>query len=57
VGPLHPLLGSLSLATDLAVGIANEDALRTSLAATLLAQLAGLRDARIAECSYVALLR
>jgi HD-GYP domain-containing protein (c-di-GMP phosphodiesterase class II) len=57
VGPLHPLLGSLSLATDLAVGIANEGALRTSLAATLLAQLAGLRGARVAECSYVALLR
>jgi len=57
VGPLHPLLGSLSLATDLAVGIASEGALRTSLAATLLAQLAGLRGAQIADCSYVALLR
>jgi len=57
MGPLHPLLGALSLATDLAVGIASEGALRTSLAATLLAQLAGLRGAQIAECSYVALLR
>lgn len=54
---LHAALGSLSLATDLAAGVANEGALRTSLAATLLAHLAGLRGARLAECSYVALLR
>ena len=54
---LHSLLGSLSLATDLAVGIADEGALRTSFAATLLAELAGLRGERVAECSVVALLR
>jgi len=54
---LHAVLGSLSLATDLAAGIANEGALRTSLAATLLGHLAGLRGPRLAECAYVALLR
>jgi len=45
------------LATDLAVGIGNEGALRTSLAATLLARLSGVRGGLLAECGYVALLR
>jgi hypothetical protein len=54
---LNEIAGSLSLATDLAAGIANEGALRTSVAATLLGGAAGLGDLALSDVYYVSLFR
>jgi hypothetical protein len=54
---LNELAGSLSLATDLAAGIANQGALRTCVVATLLGRAAGLRGAALSDVHYVSLFR
>lgn len=54
---LNEIAGSLSLATDLAAGMSNEGALRTSVAATLLGRAAGLGDLTLSDVHYVALFR
>jgi HD-GYP domain-containing protein (c-di-GMP phosphodiesterase class II) len=54
---LAELLGSLSLATDLAAALPRETALRTSLVAVRLARLAGVQGFELADVYYVGLLR
>src|SRR4029079_8412971 len=54
---LNEIAGALSLATDLAAGIAEEGALRTCVTATLLGRAAGLRSLALSDVHYVALLR
>jgi len=54
---LAELMAALSLATDLGMGQPLEQALRTSLIATELADRMGLDSDEISEVMYVALLR
>lgn len=54
---LAELIGSLSLATDLAVGLAMETALRTSLIAVELGRALGERDDSLRDLYYTGLLR
>ena len=54
---LAELIGSLSLATDLAAGLGPETALRTALLAVRTGAALGLRDAALADVFYTALLR
>lgn len=54
---LAELLGSLSLATDLAAALPRETALRTSLVAVRLARHAGVQGFELADVYYVGLLR
>jgi HD-GYP domain-containing protein (c-di-GMP phosphodiesterase class II) len=53
---LAELVASLSLATDLGLGLPQEHVLRQTVIATRLAQLAGLDDAAQADTFYVSLL-
>jgi HD-GYP domain-containing protein (c-di-GMP phosphodiesterase class II)/DNA-binding CsgD family transcriptional regulator len=53
---LSDLLAALSLATDLAMGKAPEEAIRACLVATGLARRAGLRDEQVADVYWTALL-
>jgi HD-GYP domain-containing protein (c-di-GMP phosphodiesterase class II) len=54
---LAELLGSLSLATDLAAGLPPETALRTAVVATRLGAAAGISDSGLADLYYTGLLR
>ncbi len=54
---LAELVAALSLATDLGMGQPMEQALRTCLVATALAERLGLRGEELSDVYYVALLR
>src|SRR6187397_2397819 len=54
---LAELVGALSLATDLAAGLAYETALRTSVLATGLGRVLGLRGEALRDVYYTGLLR
>jgi HD-GYP domain-containing protein (c-di-GMP phosphodiesterase class II)/DNA-binding CsgD family transcriptional regulator len=54
---LVELIGGLSLATDLAAGLADETALRTCVLATQVAEALGVSGAALADVYYAALLR
>jgi HD-GYP domain-containing protein (c-di-GMP phosphodiesterase class II) len=54
---LAEVLGSLSLATDMAAGLPKETALRTSVIATRLAIRAGIQGYELSDVYYAALLR
>jgi len=56
-GRLAPLLGALSLAADLGVGLPAQSALRMALVASRVGQLLGLSDGERADLYYTALLR
>src|SRR5262245_745367 len=54
---LAEVLGSLSLATDLAAGLPPETAIRTSLVAARLGAAAGVQGFELADVYYTGLLR
>src|SRR5437764_15026269 len=54
---LNELLGNLSLAADLAVGIGEEGGLRTALLAVAIGRRMGLDGAQLSDVYYAALLR
>src|SRR5438309_11517602 len=54
---LAPLLGALSLATDLGAGNPTESALRTAVLATRIARALGISGPALTDVYYTALLR
>lgn len=55
--PLNELLGNLSLAADLAVGVGEEGGLRTALLAVAIGRRLGLAGAQLSDVYYAGLLR